>query len=175
MRNKFTSAFCTLILACCFSLTSINNVIAQENGIYELTEDNQSSKQITNKKGNNKDRKDFYNFYEKLHSTFYYENNKLKNKYGKGSPLKLTIEDANSFDSLYQNDSKHNKVRLITITLKNQSDLNKTFDLTKIKGFSKLKYIYVKCLFNCNSNQVKKFIKRENHKVRVFYTSVRSS
>lgn len=175
MRNKFTSAFFTLILTCCFSLASINNVIAQENGIYELTEDNQLSKQITNKKGNTKDRKDFYNFSQKIHSTLYYENSKLKKKHGKGSPLKLTLEDANSFNSLNKIDSKYKEVRLITITLNNQSDLNKTFDLSIIKGFPKLKYIYIKCIFNCDSKQIKKLIKKSNHKVRIFYTSAISS
>ncbi len=100
MRNNSTSAIFTLILICCFSLSSVNIVTAQENGIYELTEDNQSSKQIASKKGNSNDRAEFYNLSQKLHSTFYYENNKLKNKYGDGSPLRLNLEDINSFSAI---------------------------------------------------------------------------
>lgn len=176
MRNKSTSAFCTLIFICCFSLTSINKVIAQENGIYELTEVNKLSKQSASKNGNSNDRKEFYNLSQKLHSTFYYKNNKLQTKYGEGSPLKITFEDINSFDSLDKSNSQFNEVQIITVKLKNENDLDKTFDLSNMSGFSKLKYIFIRCDFNSDSIKIRKFIKNSDYsKIRVFYSSERPS
>tara|TARA_R110002033_G_scaffold137213_1_gene176532 strand:- start:1357 stop:1884 length:528 start_codon:yes stop_codon:yes gene_type:complete len=175
MKNKSTSAFCTLILICCFLLSSVNKVVAQENGIYELTEDNQLSKQIANKKGNSNDRAEFYNLSQKLHSTFYYENNKLKNKYGDGSPLRLNLEDINSFSAINKNDTQFNDIQIITVSLKNENDLNKILDVSNMPGFSSLKYIFIRCHFNCDALKIRKFIKKSDRNIRVFYTTDRPS
>jgi hypothetical protein len=175
MRNKSTSAFYTLLLICCFSISSIDKVGAQENGIYELTDVNQLSKQSSNKKDGQSDRKDFYNLSQNLHSTFYYENNKLKNKYGEGSPLRLTLEDLNSFNNINKSDSQFNDIQIITVTLNNENDLNKIFDLSNMPGFSKLKYVFIKCNFNCDAVKIRKFIKISDSKIRVFYSSEKPS
>lgn len=175
MRNKSTSAFYTLLLICCFSISSIDKVGAQENGIYELTEVNKLSKQNSNKKGVESDRKDFYNLSQNLHSTFYYENNRLKNKYGEGSPLRLKLEDLNSFNAINQSDSQFNDIQIITLTLYNENDLAKTFDLSNMPGFPKLKFVFIKCNFNCDAMKIRKFIKTSDSKIRVFYTSEKPS
>ena len=175
MKNKSTSAFCTLILICCFLVSSVNKVMAQENGIYELTEDNLSSKQSISKKANSNDRKEFYDLSQKLHSTFYYENNKLKNKYGEGSPLRLNLEDINSFSAINKNDTQFNEIQIITVSLKNENDLNKILDISNMPGFSNLKYIFIRCHFNCDVMKIRKFIKTSDSKVRIFYSTDRPS
>ena len=175
MRTKSNSAFYTLILICYFSVLSMDKVSAQENGIYELTDINKLSKQSSSKKGVQSDRKDFYNLSQNLHSTFYFENNRLKNKYGEGSPLRLTLEDLNSFNAINKSDSQFNNIEIITVTLKNENDLNKIFDLSNMSGFSKLKYVFIKCNFNCDAVKIRKFIKTSDNKIRDFYTSEKPS
>lgn len=176
MRNKFTSPYCTLIIIiCCVLLLPIYKISAQENGIYELIDDNPLSKKVSTKKGSVNDRKEFYNFSQKLHTTFYYENNKLKNKYGDGLPLRLNLEDINSLNTINIGDSQFNEIQIITVTLKNENDLNQIFDISNMPGFSKLKYIFIKCNFNCDAMKIRNFIKKSDQKIRIFYSSEKPS
>ena len=83
MRNKPTLTFYAFLLICCVSIISIEKAEAQENEIYELTEDNHHSKAKI-KKHKNGDRNKFYNIAHKLHTTAYIKNNTLTKIYGKG-------------------------------------------------------------------------------------------
>ncbi|AUP77205.1 hypothetical protein C1H87_00115 [Flavivirga eckloniae] len=144
-----------------------NNTLAQEHGIYELV-----NNQIVQKSNN---RNDFYNLSKKLHPTHYFENNTLKNKYGEGAPVRISLKGTNGFSLLNQQNSNYNGVKLITITLKNESDLNTPLDLSNTQGFPQLQYIYIKCLFSCTASQIERFVKNPNDSIRIFYTSVRPS
>lgn len=164
MKNYSTSKLCAFIFICCFIVFNTNKTFSQEQNIYELTSTN------------NNDRKEFNNLSKKLHSTYYYKANKLVNKYGNSDPVRITLNDGNSLDILKLDNPKYKKVELITIKLKSASDLNKSLELIDNEIFSELKFIYIKCLFNCNSNQIKEFTKKMNtSEVRIFYTIVKPS
>jgi hypothetical protein len=164
MKNKSTLAFYTLLFSFCITLFSFSRVIAQENGIYEIS----GSDTQKDKNKSNYDRTEFYELTQKLHSTFYIGENKLKNTYGNGQPIRITLDDANSFNFLTKDSSKFSEVEIITMTLNNQGDLNNKLNLSSLNNLKKLKYIYLKCDFKCTDKQIKEFIKYDSN-VRVFY------
>jgi len=168
IKNYSTSIICTLFI-CFFILLNVNKTFAQKQNIYEITDDSFSSKNISN------NREEFYNLSQKLHPTLYFEKSKLKKEYGIGAPIKVTLEDVDSYVVLNQNNSKYSSIELITINLKTIADLNKTIDLSNNTQFSKLKYIYIKCFFNCDEQQVEKFIQKPNNEIRIFYTIINPS
>ncbi|MDO5971498.1 hypothetical protein Q4Q35_16955 [Flavivirga aquimarina] len=171
MKNKLTLIISNFLFMLCISLLYTNKTFAQEHGIYELVKNEVSQK----KSNTNKDRSDFYNLSKKLHATHYFEQNKLKHRYGESAPVKISLESMNSFSLLNQNNSNYKGVKLITITLKNESELDTPIDLSNIEGFPKLQYIYIKCLFKCTANQIERFVKAPNDRIRIFYISVRPS
>lgn len=178
MRNKSSYAIISSALFCCLFFTFINLSFAQEQEIYELTLnelDKKNSKQ--NKSSNSTNRSEFYNLSQELLTVEYYHNNKLSNKHGNETLVKINIEDIQSLNVLFQNNGKFKDVKLITIVLNSQSDFNTLLDLSEIKDFSELKYLYIKCNFNCNEQDIKKFIKTSNanNSVRIFYTIVSPS
>ncbi|MBP0902302.1 hypothetical protein ACFSKN_01630 [Mariniflexile gromovii] len=168
MRNKSIITSCIFLFSICIFLFSYNKLSAQENGIFELNENNTFSK-VTSKNTKANDRADFYDLTYKLQPTFYVNNRTIKenNNYS-NKVTKLTFNDLKSFDVLYRNNSAFNDIELITITLKKVEDLNNKLDLTNIQGFGNLKFIYIKCYFKCSEQQIKDFIK-SNSNVRVFY------
>ncbi|WOD43059.1 hypothetical protein [Hwangdonia lutea] len=165
MKNKSAITFLTLLLACMVSILSVENVSAQEYGIFELTNESKQSKTAITKSN---DRDGFYKLAQNLHTTAYINNNTISKIYGKGKVQKVTIGDSKSFGLL--NNSDYNSVELITVTLKKQSDLNNKLDLTANNNLGKLKYVFIKCHFKCTADQIAKFI-TSNSNVRVFYST----
>ncbi|MFY0714485.1 hypothetical protein J1D01_12460 [Seonamhaeicola sp. NFXS20] len=184
MKNKSTIKNYSISLIFLISFFSFT-AFAQESEIYELKSESNSS---TSNKTSSKEfsvtksskslgdsREEFTNLSKKLHATVYLKNKKVKRKYGNESPIKLTFEDMNSFKELTNNNSNYNKVKLITILINNEADLN-NLDLSKGKKmFPRLKYIYLKCLFNGNTKQIEMLVKKPDNNVRVFYTFEKAS
>ncbi|MFD0988594.1 hypothetical protein ACFQ1R_00670 [Mariniflexile jejuense] len=167
MKNKLTIPFYSLLLSLCITLISSGKLCAQENGIYEIENNNSLSKETAKKsKGNN--REDFYNLAYKLHPTSYAENKSIKKVNNSAKVSKLTFNDSNSFNVINQTNSNFNDVELITIKLNSVADLNNKLDLTDANGFNNLKYVYIKCSFKCTETQIKQFINSDSN-VRVFY------
>lgn len=167
MKNKPALTFYTFLLACLVSILSIGNATAQENGIFELTDDDDLSK-VKIKKYKEKNRGKFYNLTQKLHTTAYISNNNVNKVYGEGAVKKITFKDSKSFGLL--NDNKYDNVELITIKVNNISDLNNKLDLTANNNLGSLKYIFIRCSFKCKKQQIKKFIKaNRNSNIRIFY------
>ncbi|CAH8286286.1 hypothetical protein EV196_106246 [Mariniflexile fucanivorans] len=168
MRNKSNFALYFILFSLYLFLFSFNELSAQENGVFELKESNTSSKQ-TSKTLKGTDRDGFYNLTYKLHPTFYVENkNIMENNTNNIKVTKLTFNDLNSFDLLNQYNPKFDDVELITITLKTVGDFKNKLNLSSLSGFSNLKYIYVKCNFECTELQIKQFIEFDPN-IRVFY------
>jgi len=166
MKNKSSLTFCKFLLVCFISIVCIEKVSAQENGIYELTNNNILSK--TKIKMSN-DRDEFYTLTQKLHTTAYISNNTVKNVNavnGDSEIKKITFADSKSFSLLNKNNYKNTE--LIIITLNNVSELNNTLDLTTNENLGKLKYVFIKCYFKCSANQIKAFINTDSN-IRVFY------
>ncbi len=174
MENKLPLTCYTFLFVFCISILSANNANAQERGIYELVNSTSNIARSSKKATTSTDRNEFYNLAQKLHTTLYFDNNKLKNKYGNGAPVKITLENMTSFSVLNKKDANYNDVELITITLKQANNLNTPLDLSQTE-YPKLRYIYIKCLFECNARQIEQFVKAPNNEVRIFYTSIRPS
>lgn len=169
MKNISSVSFNKPFFLVFISLLFFNRVSSQENGIYELNENNQYSKTISKKANKSSNREPFYELSNKLHATAYLQNNEVKKINGNDKDLKrIKFYDTKSFNLLNQNEFKYEHVELITIMIKSASDLNNTLDLNAINGLTNLKYIFIKCYFKCTENQIREFIKL-NSNVRVFY------
>lgn len=168
MKNKSTLTFYTLLFVCCISLVFTNNAVAQENGIYELS-NSDFSKSVTKSEADS-GRSEFNKLAYNLHPTIYIQNGITKTTYGQGLPVKLTLKDIKSISVLNSGNPKYNQVQLITIKLSNSSDLNTILDLSNASGLSELKYIFIKCHFKCTADQIKTFVKA-TPQTRIFYTS----
>jgi hypothetical protein len=174
MKYRSTLKFRVSLLVLFLCFFSSYNILAQENGIYEL--DNQ----ITNNQKNDKTKKDnranFYDLALNMHPTHYRKDKKLKEVYGNGFAKKITFEDLISAKFINEDlSTDYSNVELITIKLLNVSDLNNTIDLTnQNQKLKKLKYVFIKCNFDCNNEQIKKFIK-VNPNIRVFYKTDKAS
>jgi hypothetical protein len=174
MKYRSTLKFRVSLLVLFLCFFSSYNILAQENGIYEL------DSQITNNQKNDKTKKDnranFYDLAFNMHPTHYRKDKKLKQVYGNGVAKKLTFEDLISAKFINEDlSTNYTDVELITIKLLNVSDLNNTIDLTnQNQKLKKLKYVFIKCNFDCNNEQIKKFIK-VNPNIRVFYKTDKAS
>ena len=168
MKNKSTAVFITFILALSISLLTSNQVIAQDNDIFELSSMSKIQVKSTNATKSTNDRIEFYNLIHNLHPTIYIVNNSIKKVYGKSHIKKITIENSNSYSILNSNNSKYKSVELITLGLASRNDLNNKLDLTTIPELESLKYVYIKCYFKHTPDDIKNFIKT-NSNVRVFH------
>lgn len=176
MKNKLTLSFSTFTMICCFFLLVVNTSYAQEHGIYEIT-DNSTEKSLAKNVSKSKpsnDRGDFYNLTHKLQPTIYLQDNKVKKVYGKSDIKKVTLEDIKSLNLLKNNDSRYNTADLLTIKLTSKTELSRQIDLTKLSGFSNLKYVFIKCMFKCNAEDIQKVVK-VNSNIRLFYISANPS
>lgn len=168
MKNKSSFALCCLLLALLISVGKIN---AQENNIFEINDSNSLSKS-TNKKDN--DRDEFYKLAFNMHTTAYLKDNTIKTIYGDGAIKKVTIQDLNSFNILTSNTSKFKDVVLINIFIKSLNELNNHKDISNLTELQKLKYVFIRCSFECNKEDIQNFIKT-NPNVRVFYNADKPS
>ncbi|WP_136480997.1 hypothetical protein [Cognatitamlana onchidii] len=157
MKNKLTFKTSVVFLIFSISLLSSNLINSQDRNIFELTT-----------QSNNRDRSDFYDLAFNLKPTAYFKDNAFRNQYGEGSILKITFEDTNSFDALANNQGNYDSAELIIIKVNNLSELNQTVDLMSLTSLNKLKYIFIKCFFKTNKQQVENFISA-NPNIRVFY------
>lgn len=98
----------------------------------------------------------FNELLHQLHSSVYIENNGIKS-FGKGQPVCAYV-DADALDKLTEDNSLFRKVQLITIRVQKKGDLSKSLDVATLHGFYDLKYIMVRCDFNCSKEQVEKLL-----------------
>ena len=168
MRNKCTFSFRIFLFVLLISLGSVTESFAQEFGIYEISSSNTAKANNKNGKVENRDR--FYDLALNLQPTHYIENNNLKTVYGSGDPVNMTFEDSRSFGWLNSKGSKKGSVELLMIHLDTANDLQNSLDISDDKDFKNLKYVFIKCRFNCSQNDIEQFIKVDS-KVRIFYTN----
>lgn len=144
------------------------NTYGQERGVFELeTKKNEVSAKNNSKRLDTKnDRKQFYNLAFKLHPTIYLDNNS-KNTVNR--PLKLHASNLQYLSKIKQLEI-NKSIELITITVTSENELNSKLDFSILNKLKSLKYVYIKLMFNCNIESIKKFIgKNLNSKIRVFY------
>ncbi|HNZ43057.1 MAG TPA: hypothetical protein PLI16_02670 [Bacteroidales bacterium] len=78
----------------------------------------------------------------------YIDKNGFKNS-SDSRPVCVTT-DPQSYELLYETNPLFEQVELITVNILNARDLNFIFDMTRLKSFSKLKYVYFLCNYNCD-------------------------
>lgn len=156
----------SIALICLISLTELT---AQDNGIYEISKNNYSSK-VSNTKGVSNERQLFYELAFNLKTTAYLENNSVKNIYGEGSVQKITLEDTKSFDILKNNATNYKDAELLIINVSSMQELKNSIDLTSVTELSNLKYVFIKCIFKCQIGDIENYIK-VNPDIRVFYNA----
>lgn len=174
MKNKTTPSFFFLFLFLSILFLSSNQVAAQEYDIYELEKENPAVSKSAEKVDKSKNRTEFYNLYQNLHTTIYVSNNKVDKVYGKGDIKRITLSDSNSFAFLKTDDYQFKEVKLITVKLKSKNNLNQVLDLRDKPHFVKLKFIFLKCYFKYTDEDIQNFIK-VNPNVRVFHISANPS
>lgn len=168
MKSKSPLTIYHFLAACLVCFLSSGSIIAQERGIYELTNDDELLSKVKVKKHKENSRGKFYDLAQKLHTTAYITNNKVNKVYGKGDIKKINFSDTYSFGIL--NTKSFNDAELIIITINKVSDFDNVLDLKANNNLNSLKYIFVKCNFKCTKKQIKKFVKaNKNSKIRVFY------
>ncbi|GGG49891.1 hypothetical protein GCM10010976_21500 [Bizionia arctica] len=155
-------------MVCALTVFFSVNGFAQEN-IYQIFDENS---------GNSNLRSSVSIPNQLLHGknpTIYIENSTIINVTGETSPKVLKLLDATSINMLQNNNNLYNGVEVITITLNRASDLINRLDVSRINGFSSLKYIYVKCLFDCSDQQINNFLLNADSVTTVFYKVVNQS
>jgi hypothetical protein len=163
MKNKSANTFFTLLLSLSFLLIVQNTAHAQEHDVYEVSYNN--LKKETSKKN---DRERFYDLAFKKQPTHYFNNNGFKSNSGTIKPLKINLGDTKSFNKILDSSYEKEYVELLVISLDNQTELYNSLDISNSTDFKKLKYVYVKCKYNCSNEDILKFVK-VNSNVRVFY------
>ncbi|MCX7549418.1 hypothetical protein [Xanthomarina sp. F2636L] len=169
MRKIIKRTFSNFLMVCALSIFFSANSFAQENiqRIFDESSNNNSNLRISGSIPN-----------ELLHGknpTIYIENSSILNITGDESPKVLKLLDASSYSLLQDNNRLYNNVEVITITLNRLSDLNNRLDLSTINGFSSLRYVYVKCMFDCSDQQIRSFLLNADSVTTVFYKVVTQS
>ena len=168
MKNNSTLLFYSFLFTILVTLIS-SSAVAQEHGIFELNNDQNTSKHISDKSKNQTDNKEFYDLAFNLHPTYYINKNNIKkSNHKESSILKLTFFDTQSFNVFSQDNSNYRSVKLIIVNIKTLSDLNNKLNLSNIQGLNNLKYIFIKCYFKCTEQQMKDFVLHDSN-IRIFY------
>lgn len=190
MKNKTTLKSFNLFSICLIAILWLNSVNAQDTTVYELFENdfqmnavqsktlNKSAALKSNANKNETANSGFQNFLElnnNLRPTVYVDKNSIVNITGPEKPVKLKYSNIQAFNKLNEDNSLLNSVELITINIENSNDLNNKFDVSKINDFQKLKYVFIKCNFNCSVDQIKQFVLNLEPEVIVYFTKVNPS
>jgi hypothetical protein len=89
--------------------------------------------------------------------------------YSGSDPICVNI-DAASVDRLYVSNTAFNKVELIAIRIKSQSDLNFVLNYSSLQDFQSLKYVEFLCDFNCDPTLLKSVLSNFPDKgISIFY------
>lgn len=190
MKNIMTSKSLKLFGISLIAFMWLNVVNAQDTTVFELFENDfqintaqskvqaksTSSKSSANRKETtNVGLQDFLELNNNLKPTVYIDKNLIKNITGVGNPKKLKYNNIQPFHKLNEESSMFNSVELIAINLKTSSDLKNQFDLSKVNQFQKLKYVFIKCYFDCSADQIKEFVLNLEPEVIVYFTKVNPS
>ncbi|MCK0114384.1 hypothetical protein [Gelidibacter sp. F63206] len=174
MNSKFNTKFLSMIILIgLFSGTTFS----QENVILKLSDREQTlAHGATVSQRNATVTTDVpYDLLYDLKPTVYVKNNGVLNIEGVGAPVVLNFLDAQSFNYVTTRNSLYNKIELITINLNSENDLRNSFDVAAIRGFSHLKYIYLKCEFPISENQIRSFLQNADPEIIFFYSSYKRS
>src|SRR5690554_4169483 len=168
MKKTIKRTFSNFLLVCMLSIFSSASLFAQEN-IQRIFDDNSENSNLRTS----------VDIPEQLlhgkNPTIYIENSRIINVSGETSPKVLKLLDGTSSSLLLDNNNMYGQVEVITITLNRASDLNNRLDFSSINGFPSLKYVYIKCLFECTDQQIRSFLLNADSVTTVFFKVVNPS
>lgn len=189
MKNT-TTLFCSkLILSIVVALFFVSIGFAQELKVYELFDNgsqvsiapqlSKSSKTAKTTVTSTTYTEDLNNFLElnyNLKPTIYIENNSIVQVPTNGTPIKIKLEDTNSFNVLKTNNPIFQNVQLIAINVQNANEMSNTFDVSSLNSFTNLKYIYILCNeFNSSTDQIQRFILNAGTDITVYFMTTNPS
>ena len=74
-----------------------------------------------------------------------------------------------SLELLYETNPLFEQVEMITLNISNARDLNYVLDMTRLKSFSKLKYVHFLCNYDCDPALIRLQWPKSTGSVIVFY------
>jgi hypothetical protein len=107
------------------------------------------------------------NLVSDLQPTVYISNEEIKN-FGETPPVCADL-NASSINRLNEENALFSSVELITIRIEQSTDLSASIDLSKLSGFTSLKYIQILCTINCTAAQIANMVTGNNTGIKVFY------
>jgi len=172
--KKVTSLNLKIFLIVCISILSINYTVAQVGTVIQLTDGDFESaqlKHITTKSSlQEKDNSQrFFEIANELLPTIYVKNGSIRKVKGESNPVELKSDDFQLNSFLSSNNKLFESIELITIKLKQQSDLRKSINTATLKEFKNLKFILIKCYFECSDTQIRSIVLNTNPKITVYY------
>ncbi len=171
----------TLISLATFLIFSILTVEGQTTNFIKVTETDFEAVQLNGKNQNNneiasrsniKEKNDNQRFFEianKNVSVIYIDNDGVSKVFGEGNPIKLKLDDLQLQSLLKSTNNLFESIELIIVDLKRQTDLNKSINVSGLTEFKNLKYIFVKCYFECSGDQIRELILNSNPNITVYY------
>lgn len=116
-----------------------------------------------------------------LHPTVYLHNGELQ-PVDEQMPVRINT-DITSLNLLNARNPLFNGAELLCIRIQNENDFNTTLNLSDLKGFKNLKYVYILCTFkicpdqysdkDCESSKISRIIRGyENSGFGVFYSVI---
>jgi hypothetical protein len=187
MKNKITFLCSNFVLVVFISLFSFTIGYAQGAKVYELFENNYNGTNVASKSAlkantNNTsqtytdDLNKFYDLNYNLKPTIYINNNVIVKAPANEAPVKVKLEDTNSFNILKSYNPLFETVELIIINVENSSGLNTSIDVSLFQSFTSLKYIYVQCnQFTSSVNQIQNFITNAGSDVTIYFMTLNPS
>ena len=140
-----------------------NQGLAQENKIYNY-------KTILEKSSNeNRNSISMQSLVADLHTSISLENGKVE-KFGDGDVVALDT-DISSLSKITNLSNQFVGFQIIKIHFKTNSELNSKLDLSQLKNFSKLRFVYLMCPFETNQSQINSFFTGSNEAITIIYTA----
>lgn len=161
-KNISTSVF--IIIISLFLLNS-SSIFAQN---YPLTDLNDLINSPENYKQvlESNELEEIQNLIYELNSTVLISNSGVR-KFGDEAPVTAETNPG-SFNALKAANPDFRSVKLLKIKIQDPGDLNRTLDLSSLKNFEDLKYVYVQCAIDCNLNQIQNMFSNTGD-IKIFY------
>lgn len=104
-----------------------------------------------------------------LHTSISVTNGKVE-KFGDGDIISLDI-DVSSLPRILSLSKQAIGLQIIKIHFNTISELNSKLDLSELKSFPNLRFVYVMCPFEASQNQINNFFTGSNEAVTIIYTA----
>jgi len=182
MKKKYTSLFNLRNIALTvFSLFILNTITGQNTNLIQVSESDfenvilsgkNTDGSVISSRPNTLEKKNDQRFFEIANakvSTMYVDKGNVRKVSEGNNPIKLKSEDFQLNTLLNSKNKMFESVELIIVKLNQQSDLNKSINVSNLTEFKKLKYIFVKCNFECSSSQIQQVILNTNQDITVYY------